>query len=76
MTQEELDQLMAGGDFEENNQVENLKETLNEINRDASSHQDDHLIAQLDDVTKKSEKKASEVFDNLDILLANLDEMQ
>lgn len=76
MTQEELDQLMAGGDFEENNQVENLKETLNEINKDASSHQDDHLIAQLDDVTKESEKKASEVFDNLDILLANLDEMQ
>lgn len=76
MTQEELDQLMAGGDFENSDVVENLKETLNDINQDASSHRDDHLIAQLDDVTKESEKKASEVFDNLDILLANLDQMQ
>jgi DNA repair ATPase RecN len=76
MTQEELDKLMASGDFEQNDAVENLRETLSDISKDSSSHQDDHLIAQLDDVTKESEKKASEVFDNLDTLLAELDTLQ
>lgn len=78
MTQEELDKLMAG-DIEDaccEDDVSNLKKTLDDIHTKKDNHTDEHLITQLDNVTKESEKKASEVFDNLDLILEKLDGLE
>lgn len=78
MTQEELDKLLLG-DFQEEDSADNvteLKKTLDGICSNKDSHSDEHLITQLDNVTKESEKKASEVFDNLDLILEKLDSLE
>jgi hypothetical protein len=79
MTQEELDALMEGGDLEmleeepEAKEAPETPETEEEEGnhyRAAATHQmpppltdDTKMVHQLDDVTKESEEKASEIFD-------------
>jgi len=76
MTQEELDALMAGElDLDS---IEEDKKELKEIQdkQDGHGHKemdDTDLVAELGSVTKDSEAKASEVFDNLDKVLELLD---
>lgn len=73
MTQEELDALMAGGDLDS---VETSKAS-NKADGHEHKHQDgSHVVKQLSDVTKESEVKATQIFDNLDIVLEKLDNIQ
>ncbi len=84
MTQEELDALMAGDLDDEIALLEDNSEPKEEtISDDVSENYkleanskwppppptDDHkVVSQLDDVTKDSEKKATEIFDKLEIV--------
>ncbi len=84
MTQEELDALMAGDLDDEIALLEDNSEPKEETNSDDVSENykleanskwppppptDDHkVVSQLDDVTKDSEKKATEIFDKLEIV--------
>lgn len=85
MTQEELDALMAS-DLEEVLDVEakikdkaicELEKKLEVVDGHEHKHyNDEHLVTQLDEVTQESERKASEIFDNLDLILARLDNLE
>lgn len=85
MTQEELDALMAG-DLEDvlevGSQIKDkaaleLEKKLEAVDGHEHKHfQDEHLVTQLDEVTQESEKKATEVFDKLDVILAKLDGLE
>jgi vacuolar-type H+-ATPase subunit I/STV1 len=73
MTQEELDALMAG-DLDLDSIEEEKKEF--EDKKDGHEHRnlnDSDLVAELGSVTSDSEKKASEVFDKLEEVLALID---
>lgn len=76
MTQEELDALMAGDlDLDA---IEEEKKELKKIEDETDGHEhkdldDTDLVAELGSVTSDSEKKASEVFDKLDQVLALVD---
>lgn len=73
MTQEELDALMAGGDLDH---VETSK-VSNKADGHEHKHQDgSHVVKQLSDVTKESEVKATQIFDNLDIVLEKLEHLE
>lgn len=81
MTQEELDALMSGNidldsiDVEENEKkVEEIEAKHDEM--DGHTHKqydEEHLVTQLGEVTTESEKKATEIFDQLDKVLEKLD---
>jgi len=81
MTQEELDALMAGGlddDELEEESAENTEEEKEEENSIENGEDEEEkvypppadekhrVVAQLDEVTKESEEKASEVLDKID----------
>lgn len=76
MTQEELDALMAG-DLDLDSMEEEKKELKElEDKKDGHDHRDlndSDLVAELGSVTSDSEKKASEVFDKLEEVLALID---
>jgi hypothetical protein len=79
MTQEELDSMMNGEDVDVDSLSEEkqTQETVEEDSLSASfppppAPTDDHkVVFQLDDVTRESEEKAGEVFDQLDIIGEN-----
>ena len=87
MTQEELDALMAG-DLEsvEEQKEEEASSADDEVAEHTYSIAEDNgvypppateehkVVYQLDDVTRDSEKKASEIFDALDAVMSNTDE--
>jgi len=88
MTQEELDALMAGDLESAEEQKENetsladdeVAEHTYSIAEDSGVYpppatKEHKVVYQLDDVTKDSEKKASEIFDALDAVMANADEV-
>ena len=77
MTQEELDALMAGGidDFDdiEDNANEEVNQSVNEEkNNDEESvypppaDEKHKVVAQLDEVTKEGEEKATQILDIMD----------
>jgi len=80
MTQEELDALMAGGiddfdDAEMENVDEESSETANETKGDGTedekvypppADEKHRVVAQLDEVTKESEEKATQILDIMD----------
>ena len=84
MTQEELDALMAGGVDEEDLQEAEKEQESGEAEQDAVEEEyrveadkswppppptDDHkVVHQLDDVTRDSEVKATEIFDKLEAI--------
>ncbi|MEA1918064.1 MAG: chemotaxis protein [Campylobacterota bacterium] len=86
MTQEELDALMSGDvdmdDIEEEDK-EVVEEELEDNSDDVMGHAgnkegyppmptDDKMVDQLDEVTKESEQKASEIFDIIDTISNDL----
>lgn len=85
MTQEELDAMMSG-DIDEIDEVEldsedvktSEKEVPHGYNDDTSHHwplpatDENKMVHQLDDVTKESEEKASEIFDIIEDISNNL----
>jgi len=78
MTQEELDALMAGGidefDDVEDTANEEVEQNVNEQNKDGEDQEvypppadEKHkVVAQLDEVTKESEEKATQILDIMD----------
>lgn len=80
MTQEELDAMMAEGidlDSVETKENEELHKQQDKIDGHGhKQYKDEHLVTQLTDVTFDSEKKATEIFDNLDKVLAKVDEIE
>ena len=80
MTQEELDAMMAGDIDLDSVEVESEDE-LYEIQDKVDGHEhkrykDMELVTELTDVTAESEKKATEIFDSLDKVLAILDSIE
>ena len=91
MTQEELDALMAGDiesmDEQEEQKTSDEDSGKDEVEEHTYSIAEDDgvypppateehkVVYQLDDVTRDSEKKASEIFDALDAVMANIDEI-
>lgn len=85
MTQEELDAMMAG-DLDEDIAV--LEEEVAEDEEEAAVNEDDlidyapppteehKVVTQLDDVTKDSEIKASEIFDKLEEITDHVGEIE
>jgi len=88
MTQEELDALMAGGldtveengsDSSDSDIDSDVKEHTYSIAEDDGIYpppatQEHKVVHQLDDVTRDSEQKASEIFDALDAVMNNTEE--
>ena len=84
MTQEELDALMAGGidefDDVEDTANEEVEQNVNEQNKDGEDQEvypppadEKHeVVAQLDEVTKESEEKATQILDIMDSILSIL----
>ncbi|GAB6074099.1 hypothetical protein [Nautilia lithotrophica] len=84
MTQEELDALMAGGvdslddiDFEEDKKEESLKEVNDDNNEKEEimpppADEKHKVVAQLDEVTKESEEKATQILDIMDNISASM----
>ncbi len=88
MTQEELDALMAG-DLDLDAEEESLQEAVTEGSEAESSGAEEggeaealipppatkehQVVHQLDDVTRDSEEKASEIFDALDTVMNDID---
>ncbi len=88
MTQEELDALMAG-DLDLDAEEELTQEAAPEGSEEASSGakeagdeevltpppatKEHQVVHQLDDVTRDSEEKASEIFDALDVVMNDID---
>lgn len=88
MTQEELDALMAG-DLDLDAEEESLQEAVTEGSEAESSGAEEggdaealipppatkehQVVHQLDDVTRDSEEKASEIFDALDAVMNDID---
>ncbi len=88
MTQEELDALMAG-DLDLDAEEESLQEAVTEGSEAESSGVEEggeaealipppatkehQVVHQLDDVTRDSEEKASEIFDALDAVMNDID---
>ncbi|MEY4504611.1 MAG: hypothetical protein RL154_907 [Pseudomonadota bacterium] len=83
MTQEELDKLMNGGDLDEMDMdempanIEDVEEDLENVNYTVSAasgwpppppSRENKVVHQLDDVTKESEEKATQVFDILELI--------
>lgn len=79
MTQDELDALMAG-DVDLESLEDDVKEMeKKEDKKDGHDHKhydDNHLVAQLGDVTAESELKATQIFDKLDSVLVKVDELE
>lgn len=86
MTQEELNELMASGNFANDNEAtkasnpESLNESDYKINVENKwpppPPTENHMVVhQLDDVTKGIEIKATQIFDELELISASADEM-
>lgn len=79
MTQDELDALL-NGDIDLNSLEEAAKQIEEKTEKkDGHPHKmydDKHLVSQLGEVTSESEAKATLIFDNLDVILSKLDEME
>lgn len=83
MTQEELNELMASGNFDDDNKVSKASSDTSFLNEDSYKVDaenkwppppptENHMVVhQLDDVTKGIEIKATQIFDHLETISSN-----
>jgi len=84
MSQDELDALMGGGTDLDSVEIEDSKEKddvpteseNDDVPPPPMPSKDNKMVEQLDDVTKESEKNASEIFDSVDVINEGLADIE